>query len=120
MKLIDEDKLQDWIDRTEFAFYGRYGETGDGVVKALGMLKERLDAGYFDPTPPVQPDTLSKLYKCPNCERVNIAEAWNYATAAKYGATEITRIDETGCMDASYVCPSCGTEEDYGRLEVIK
>lgn len=60
-KMIDADKLQDWIDRTEFAFYGRYGETGEGVVKALGMLKEQLDAGHFDPTPPVQPD-IPKLW----------------------------------------------------------
>lgn len=55
-KLIDADKLQDWIDRTEFAFYGRYREIGDGVVKALGMLEDQLDSGNFDPTPPVQPD----------------------------------------------------------------
>ena len=78
MKLIDADKLQDWIDRTEFAFYGRYGETGEGVVKALGMLKEQLAAGYLSPTPPVQPDIKpgAKLRHKDHPE--SIGEAWDY------------------------------------------
>ncbi|KWX79934.1 hypothetical protein [Paenibacillus jilunlii] len=122
MKLIDADKLLEWLKDKE-QYYGTPGVADkmycEGREDAYRYTMHAIHAGTFDPTP-VQPDTLSKLYKCPNCERVNIAEAWNYATAAKYGAMEITRIDEIGCMDASFVCPSCETEEDYGRLEVIK
>lgn len=107
-KMIDADKLLEWLKSMR--------GTGYWTDVIFDEVVKEVEAGTFDLTPPVQPDTL---YKCPHCGGKDAANAWNVATAANYGALEITRIDEPGCVEASFTCPSCGSEEDYGLLEVI-
>jgi predicted RNA-binding Zn-ribbon protein involved in translation (DUF1610 family) len=120
-KLIDADKLLEWIEGAIKEMpQNMQSDENKAKYRTLKLIRNLTNAGTFDPTPPVQPDTFLTLYKCPQCEDMNVANAWNMATAANYGAQEITRIDEPGCVEASFTCPSCGSEEDYGLLEVIK
>lgn len=57
MKLIDADKLLKWLNEKDKEWYGRYGEYGDGHVKAFATVEDAIKSGTFDPTLPVQPDT---------------------------------------------------------------
>lgn len=49
MKLIDADKLLEWMEHHEIYAIIEYGSV-------MRHLKSALEAGTFDPTPPVQPD----------------------------------------------------------------
>lgn len=117
-KLIDADKLMEWLENSSEGD-GFWAGSMEQANSSFDALADAIDAGTFDPTPPVQPDTHGTTYKCPHCREAHEANAWNVATAATFGAQEITRIDEPDCVGSTFTCPSCGSEEDYGCLEVI-
>jgi hypothetical protein len=50
MKLIDADKLYDWL-------------YGNGYHEICEEIRLREGAGSFSPTPPVQPDTTTTGYE---------------------------------------------------------
>jgi hypothetical protein len=49
MKLIDSEKLLEWMEQHELDAIIEYGSV-------MRHLKSALESGTFDPTPPVQPD----------------------------------------------------------------
>lgn len=55
VKLIDADKLLKWLEESESNWYSRkYGEYGEGHVKAYSNVADAVESGDFDPdTPPV-------------------------------------------------------------------
>ncbi|MEK3838664.1 hypothetical protein [Paenibacillus sp. FSL R7-0128] len=58
MKLIDADKLLEWLN----AEYKKlktnpYDDYSSGKRDMLDIVEQRVEDGTFSPTPPVQPDT---------------------------------------------------------------
>jgi hypothetical protein len=55
MKLIDADKLIEWVDRRYYSF--------DTKFSLYETIRQHIEAGTFSPTPPVQPDITQRAGK---------------------------------------------------------
>lgn len=66
-RLIDADKLLEWLSTREGEAYVNAAKSYSpsffkGKAEAFKDVLDYVNAGHFDPTPPVQPDTGYKIF----------------------------------------------------------